>query len=201
MKSARPCDKDGSFLKKPFPAPTPSEPADDVTDNIWAPFRDRLEFDWAHYHFVQLQSSQSDILTGLDLWRATVIKHGLKHGLDADVPWHDAHDLYETIDMIQAGAAPWKTHTFSYSGPKPATPPQWMEETYELNTRDVLVVLEQQLATTEFDGQFESTPYQEFNAQGDRVYSNLMSGHWAYREAVCFLLNCKIIFILFIHTG
>jgi len=55
-----------------------------------------------------------------------------------------------------------------------------MEEVYELNTRDVLTVLEQQLATPEFDGQFETTLYQEFNAQGDRVYSNLMSGHWAY---------------------
>lgn len=145
------------------------------------PFRDRLEFDWAYYHFVRLQSSQSEILTGLDLWRATVIKHGS----DADVPWHNTHDLFKTIDSIRAGEASWKGYAFSYSGPKPHTPPQWMEEVYELNTRDVLTVLEQQLVTTDFDGQFETTPYQEFNAQGDRVYSNLMSGHWAYREAVC----------------
>jgi hypothetical protein len=184
--SARLCDKNGTFFRCPFPNPTPSEPADTVPENPWSPFQDRLAFDWAQYHFVQLQSSESEILTGLDLWRATVIKHGSKHD---DIPWHNAQDLYETIDSIQAGEAPWKTFTFSYSGPKPPTPPRWMEETYELNTRNVLTVLEQQLATTEFDGQFETTPYREFNAQGDRVYSNLMSGHWAYREAVRFLLN------------
>ncbi|KAG5634671.1 hypothetical protein H0H81_001138, partial [Sphagnurus paluster] len=58
-----------------------------------------------------------------------------------------------------------------------------MEETYELNTRDVLLVLEQQLATSDFNGQTDYIPYQEFDANGDCVYSNLMSGHWAYREA------------------
>ena len=168
------------------------KPTSEFSTNPWAPFQDCLEFDWAHYHFVQLQSSQSDILTGLDLWHATVIKHGS----DTDVPWRNAHDLYKTINSIQAGVAPWKTYTFSYSGPKPPTLPQWMEDIYELNTQDVLVVLEQQLATTEFDRQFEYTPYQEFNAQGDRVYSNFMSGHWAFCEAVRLLLNHSQIYTL-----
>ena len=59
-----------------------------------------------------------------------------------------------------------------------------MEETYELTTRDTLLLLEQQLATSDFDKQMEYVPYQEFDAQGDRIYSNLMSGHWASREAV-----------------
>jgi hypothetical protein len=56
-----------------------------------------------------------------------------------------------------------------------------MEETYELNARDALLVLEQQLATPDFDGQNDYVPYQEFDAQGDRIYSNLMSGRWASR--------------------
>ena len=38
-----------------------------------------------------------------------------------------------------------------------------MEETYELNAHDVLHVLEQQLATSDFDGQTDYIPYQEFN--------------------------------------
>ena len=70
-------------------------------------------------------------------------------------------------------------------GPKPPTPPAWMEETYELNTRNALHLLEQQIATSKLDGQAEYVPYQEFDANGDRVYSNLMSGDWASREAVC----------------
>lgn len=60
-----------------------------------------------------------------------------------------------------------------------------MEETYELNVCNILVVLEQQLATSEFDGKFDYIPYQEFDPQGDRVWSNLMSGQWAYQQAVC----------------
>jgi hypothetical protein len=59
-----------------------------------------------------------------------------------------------------------------------------MEEIYELNARDVLVTLEQQLGTTEFDGQFETTPYEEYDHTGHRVLSNLMSGYWANCEAV-----------------
>jgi hypothetical protein len=59
-----------------------------------------------------------------------------------------------------------------------------MEETYELNARDVVTVLEHQLATPDFNGRSNYAPYQEFNPQGDRVYSNLMSGCWAFREAV-----------------
>ena len=136
---------------------------------------------------MHLQSSSSEILEGLDLWRAAVIKHKSEHSTSDSVPWRNADALYKTIDMIQAGDAPWRSFKFSYTGPKPPTPPRWMEETYELNTRDALLVLEQQLATSDFDGQTEYVPYQEFNVEGDRVYSNLMSGHWANREAVSFV--------------
>lgn len=108
------------------------------------------------------------------------------------IPWRNARDLYATIDSIKAGSVGWKTYKFRYHGPKPSTPPQWMEETYELNTRDVLTLLEQQLQTPEFDGKIEYSPYEEYNSAGDRVYSNLMSAAWANREAV--LLNsCKLI--------
>ena len=40
-----------------------------------------------------------------------------------------------------------------------------MEETYELTTRDTLLLLEQQLATSDFDKQTEYVPYQEFDAK------------------------------------
>ncbi|KAH9952961.1 hypothetical protein BGW80DRAFT_1469026 [Lactifluus volemus] len=75
-------------------------------DNPWAPFPNRLAFDWAYYHYVQLQSSQNSILTGLDLWRAAVIESGLKSGSDnGGIPWKRVQDIYNTIDSIQAGGA------------------------------------------------------------------------------------------------
>jgi hypothetical protein len=59
-----------------------------------------------------------------------------------------------------------------------------MQETYELNIRDFLSVFEEQLALKEFDGQFEYMPYEEYDQVGSCVYSNLMSGNWAFHEAV-----------------
>ena len=108
-----------------------------------------------------------------------------------DVPWHSTDALYKTIDTIQAGDAPWKAYKFSYMGPKPSTSPAWMKETYELNTRNTLFLLEQQIATSDFLGQAEYVPYQEFDAKGDHIFSNLTSGDWASCEAVC---------LMFYHT-
>ena len=182
--TAQPCTNDGTFLKKSNPQ-TPLPMPVDSSENPWAPFQDRLGFDWAYYHYVRLQSSKSEILDGLDLWRAASIKHGPECMATDNVLWHNTDTLYQTIDSIQDGDAPWKCYKFSYSGPKPSNPPRWMEEMYELNTRNALLVLEQQLATTDFHGQSDYVPYQEFDANGDRVYSNLMSACWGSHEAVC----------------
>ena len=152
--------------------------------NPWNPFSSRLEYKWAHYHYVQLQSSADDIQRGLDLWKATVMIHQTdddSHG----VPWKTAKEMYESIDSISATGVVWTTHQLSYNGPQPdGTLPWWMQESYELNVRDVLSVFEEQLASKEFNSQFEYTPYEEYDQKGSRVYSNLMSGNWAFREAV-----------------
>ena len=59
-----------------------------------------------------------------------------------------------------------------------------MEETYELNAQDALLMLEQQLDTLDFHSEANYAPYMEFNANGDWVYSNFMSAHWVSPEAV-----------------
>ena len=64
-----------------------------------------------------------------------------------------------------------------------------MEETYELNTQDVLLVLEHQLATTDFNGQSNYTPYQEFNPEGDCVYANLMSCYISFSLSSSYRLS------------
>jgi hypothetical protein len=68
--------------------------------------------------------------------------------------------------------------------------PRWMQESYELNVRDVLSVFEKQLASKEFNGQFEYTPYEEYDEKGSCVYRNFMSGNWAFCEAVCVSAPC-----------
>ncbi|KAF9480698.1 hypothetical protein BDN70DRAFT_992500 [Pholiota conissans] len=149
-----------------------------ISDNPWTPFTDRLAFAWVDHHYVKLKASQQDIQTVLDPWRATVLKHASVQ-VESDpvsVPWKNPEELYNMIDSMQVGEAPWRTYIFVYSGPKPPILPRWMEELYELNTRAILTVLEQQL-----DTQFEYTPYQEFDGRGDRLYSNPISGDWHWR--------------------
>jgi hypothetical protein len=163
------------------PPPPPSIP-DAAKDNAWHPFEDRLAFDWAYYHFVELQSSERHINKGLDLWLAAAVKAGSD---DTSVPWSSAQDMYETIDSIQDGDAPFKTIQFKWAGPIPEkTPPKWKTETYELVVRDIRIVTQHQLSTTDFKDSFNSRPYLQFNHKGERVLSNLMSGDWANNEAV-----------------
>ncbi|KII83568.1 hypothetical protein PLICRDRAFT_180341 [Plicaturopsis crispa FD-325 SS-3] len=176
--NARPCDVDGVPLP-PHAPPAPKDPPPaDESNNAWHPFTSRLDFDFAHFHFVTAQSSESQINQALDHWAASVLPFGGK------TPWANAKKMYATIDEIRSGDAPWRTVKIRYQGPLPrGTPPKWMTEEYELYVRDALVVARNQLETTSFKGQVNTVPYQQFDVNGKRVYSNLMSGDWAWKQA------------------
>ena len=177
--TAMPCDENGGYLPDPPPAPPVPPPIDGLDPVSWDSFGSRLDFDFVHYHFVEVQSSAGAINTALDMWQASVLKHG------ENVPWTNAQDLYDTIDSIQQGDAPWKVYKISYQGPRPlGTPPKWMTETYELCTHDSRLVLHNQLASSEFKGKTNFVPYQQFNGEGKRVWSNPMSANWAWKQAV-----------------
>ncbi|KAJ7078723.1 hypothetical protein B0H15DRAFT_1025784 [Mycena belliarum] len=172
-----PCNRFGQFLA-PHTPPPPLARLDEQTPGSWSPFESRTDFDFAHFHFVELQSSAGEINTALDHWTAQVLKYG------GAAPWNRAHQLYQTIDKIQHGDAPWKVHKLRYTGPLPAgLPPKWMSEEYELCARDCRTVLHQQLANPDFKDKVDFVPYRHFDAQGRRVWSNLMSGDWAWKQA------------------
>jgi hypothetical protein len=176
---ALPTDKNGTFVSE-YAEPKPWESVDAKPGNPWHPFEGRLWFDFAHHHFVRVQASEDNINVNLDLLKAAVTKG---NG-DLQFPWLSAKKMYETIDQIQAGPAPFCTYYFQYRGPMPPSPPKWMTQTYELYARDPRLVLQQQLATPEFADQFTPVPYRRFKANGDRIFSNLMSGDWAWNQAV-----------------
>ncbi|THU97921.1 hypothetical protein K435DRAFT_608506, partial [Dendrothele bispora CBS 962.96] len=144
----------------------------------WEPFSDRIEFDFAHYHFVEQQSSEKRIERALDLWAASLLRSG------EDVPWKSAEEMYETIDSIREGKITWKTYSVKYQGPLPktGTPPKWMTQEFELCARDAKEVIHEQLGTKEFDGKIHYTPYMQFE-DGERRFSNFMSGEWVHQQA------------------
>ncbi|KAI0289302.1 hypothetical protein BC826DRAFT_1092819 [Russula brevipes] len=154
---------------------------DATPSNPWNPFPDRLAFEFADYHFTELQSSEAQINRALDHWLASTLLAG---GDAGNIPWRNAREMYATIDSIKEGPAPWTTVKFRYTGPLPAgKPPKWMLETYSLCFRDPHIVLLNQIASPDFQDHFNYAPYMQFNAKRDRVWSNLMSGSWAWEEA------------------
>ncbi|KAJ7798569.1 hypothetical protein B0H14DRAFT_3092899 [Mycena olivaceomarginata] len=171
---------DGHYLPPlSVPPPLPPPPVHGQDPAAWAPFGSRAEFDFAQFHFVKLQSSAANINTALDLWAASVMQFG------GTVPWKNSDELYATIDKIQSGHMPWQTYRMRYTGPlPPGTAPRWMTQTYEICTRDLRAVLHHQLETTSFKGDIDMVPYRQFNHAGKRVWSNLMSGDWAWNKRI-----------------
>ena len=83
IRVAKPCSADGKFLSKEAAMhPPPRPPMGRETGNEYAPFEDRLAFNWAHHHYVELQSSEKKIGKGLDLWLAAV----KSQSLDGTIP-------------------------------------------------------------------------------------------------------------------
>jgi hypothetical protein len=102
-----------------------------------------------------------------------------------DSPWKNREELYATIDEIQHGDLPWKIYRFRYQGPlPPGTPPKWMTEYYDLCMRNSHQVLLQQLGSSRFQDSINLSPYRQFDGTGQRAWSNLMSGDWAWNQAV-----------------
>ncbi|KAJ7506397.1 hypothetical protein B0H11DRAFT_1850523 [Mycena galericulata] len=179
LANALPCDENGDYLPPhAAPPPPPPPPQDGQDPAAWDPFDSRWAFDFAQFQFVELQASERNINTALDIWAASLCES------DRLAPFKNAKDLYATIDRIQHGDAPWKTYTIRYTGPlPPGTPPRWMTQAYELCTRDVRQLLHHQLGTSDFKDSIDYVPYRQFNHSSHRIWSNLMSADWAWKQA------------------
>lgn len=148
-------------------------------DNPWAPFNNCNEFQFANFHFVENQTSASKIDTALDMWAAQIVTYG------GEIPWKSPDDMYATIDSIQHGECPWESLKICYQGPMPAlNPPAWMTETYELCTRNSRTLLHQQLRTTTFNGHMRYAPYMQFDRDGNRIYSDVLSADFSWVQTV-----------------
>ncbi|KAI0065531.1 hypothetical protein BV25DRAFT_1868788 [Artomyces pyxidatus] len=92
-----------------------------------------------------------------------------------------------TIDEIPFGEASWHSFKVRYTGEVTHASPSWKRRTYEVHTRDAMTVLRNMLASPDFNGKWNHTPYEEYvrsdDGQRSRRYSNVMSGRWAWRQA------------------
>ena len=175
MVPARPCDQEGNDIGPNAPPP----PKDDVKD--FSPWADRPSFEFTELVFEKMQTSKDDLNKLLRIHAAKNILDG--HGEDGSI-FNDQEEMLKTIDASPYGESTWRAFKVRYTGPVTPNSPSWMRKTFIIYIRDTLEVVENLVASEDFKGKFDTTPYQEYLNDNCRVFSNLMSGQWAYKQAV-----------------
>lgn len=152
----------------------------------WTPFDNHIQFELAGFLYQHVQMSQTKIDELLELIAGLLLL-----ATDGDTtktpPYSNHKELYEIIDSIKAGDAPWMCFTIKYNGPRPAAGhvPAWMDEEYEVWTRDTRTLAHIQLGNPDFANNFHKAPFRDFTGpNGSRVYCDLMSGEWAWEQCV-----------------
>lgn len=176
-----PCDARGNFVPLEAPPP-PLDPPPAHGD--WFPYETRAEFEAADFLFTRAQMSAGNIDVLLNIWAATLAAHG-------DSPPFNKHaDLYSTIDSTPLGDVAWESFTLTYDGDRPAANvPEWMDAEYPVWFRDPRELVKNILANPDMDGEVEYAPFQERDMDGNHRFQDLMSGNWAWNQAVSFLLS------------
>jgi hypothetical protein len=179
-----PCDSLGNDLPPNTPPPPYTSPENGgATCNEWNPFNNRAQFEIADFLYRRNQMSGVQIDELFDLWAACGDN-------GTEPPFASHNDLYETIDSIPLGDLPWICFTVKYNGHLPdGEPPTWMTTEYEVWCRDVRLLMRGQLANPDFNGQTDYTPLQTFGPTGKREWSNVMTGNWAWKQAVSYFEN------------
>ena len=97
-----------------------------------------------------------------------------------------SQELYALIDSIKQGDVPWNSFSVTYDGARPPDSmpqPPWMDDKYEVWFRDPLQVLKNQITNPDFKDMMDFSPKRVYH-KGKRQYSDLMSGNWAWEQAV-----------------
>lgn len=187
--TAEPCEQDGMPLLDPeAPPATQGQQPDD-----WTPYQDRIAFETADFIFRrdQMSAGNADIL--LQLWAASLVRHG------DSPPFSDHHDLYDTIDATPIGGVPWQSATLTYNGPLGLFPEQvlpWMKQEYTIWFRDPRLLFKNMLENPDFADSFDYAPYRQYDAKGSRRYQHFMSGDWAWNQAVSIIVSPCYVLVL-----
>jgi hypothetical protein len=171
------CDAQGHYV----PPDTPPTLRDsDRGPHDWTPYNNRVEFELADFLFRQNQMSGGDINSLLKIWAATLAPHG------DDPPFHNHTDLYDTIDSTPIGEVPWKSFTVKYDGAiQDGERSAWMDMEFEAWFRNPKQLVENMMANPDFNGEFDCSPFQEYDTNNNHRFCNFMSGDWVWKQAVC----------------
>jgi hypothetical protein len=158
--------------------------------NPWEPYKDQIAFETAWLFYKENQLSATQIDKALCLWQASLSEHR------GEAPFKDHQDLYSTIDATRVGGIKWESFTLFYNQERPSDSSSqlsWMDDEYVVWFRDPQALIKEIISNPGFAAKFDYAPYHEY-VDGEHQYQNLMSGNWAWRQAVCYFK----IFIYFI---
>jgi len=106
------------------------------------------------------------------------------------VPFANHNELYAAIDSTTARGVPWQSFLVKYSGVHSnnsnAPRPKWMSDDHEIFYRDPRLIVHEMLANPDFQDGIDFAPYRAFDKDGIRSYQHMMSGDWAWEQAVSF---------------
>jgi Plavaka transposase len=108
--------------------------------------------------------------------------------LPGQTPFSNANELYAAIDGLTVGGVPWQSFSVQYKGTHgdngDAPRPKWMSDIHEVFYRDPRLVVHEILANPDFKDDMDFALYCVFDKDGVRTYQHLMSGNWAWEQAV-----------------
>lgn len=129
-----------------------------------------------------MAASKGDIDHILRIWKAQRILDGIDPNDDSSFNSHD--DLFKAVDAIPFGETEWSAFVVRYNGPVTPDAPQWKRESFVVYARNTLHVLENMAASSDFKGSWHTRPYRQWNEADTRMYSDLLSADWAWKQAV-----------------
>ena len=157
---------------------SPPPPPDTRANDDYSPFSSRTEFELMELLYVHAEMSAGRIDKLMNLLAT------LNQG---QPPFASHQELYSLINAIKEGDIAWNSFSIAYNGAIPQdgrpTPP-WMMDLHEIWFRDPLQVIEAQISNPEFKNMIDISPKRVYH-KGKRQYEDLMSGNWAWDQAVC----------------
>lgn len=178
------CDKNGNDI--PLNTPPPPWETDKGPDD-WTPYSSRLEFETAEFLYHRNQMSSTDINLLFNLWSASLAPHN-----DAP-PFINYNTMYETIDCTPLGDVPWESFSLKYNAEGEALL-EWMTTDHEVWFRDPRDLVANLVSNRDFANEFDYSPLQEYDADGNHRFQDFMSGDWAWQQAVGFWLHYLVHF-------
>ena len=146
----------------------------------WAPFDSRSSFELAELIFEKAEMSVAEANHLLRIWAAREVEKGNIQ----DAPFTSYEDLLNTINDIGLGDCPWESFNVKYSGFVDESSSSWKRCTYTIHMRNTYKIFKSMLSNSDFRDHFDYKPYEEYIGPRRRRRSNLMSGQWAWNQAV-----------------